>query len=183
MKTKLKIITTLILLAAIAGCASKQKTETPQLSPKAKNNMKITSSAFGNNEIIPVKFTCDGIDVNPPLVISDVPSDAKCLVLIADDPDAPMGTWTHWLVWNIDPSTTLIEENSLPENAVQGKNSFGKNSYGGPCPPSGTHRYYFNLYALDTKITLDPSSDKSDLVSAMEGHILEQAEFFGLYKR
>lgn len=183
MKPNPKIITTLILLLAIAGCALQQKMETPQLSPKANNNMKLTSPDFENNQMIPAKFTCDGMDINPPLEISEVPSSAQSLVLTVDDPDAPMGTWDHWLVWNIDPSAVLIEENSVPKKAVQGKNSFGKQPYGGPCPPSGTHRYFFKLYALDTQLTLAPSSDKSDLTSAMSGHVLGQAEIVGLYKR
>lgn len=183
MQPNLKIITTLILLLAIAGCASQQKAETPQLSPKANNNMKLTSPDFENNQMIPAKFTCDGLDINPSLEISDAPSNTQSLVLIIDDSDAPMGTWDHWLVWNIDPSAVLIKENNAPENSVQGKNSFGKNSYGGPCPPSGTHRYFFKLYALDTKLTLDPSSGKSGLTSAMSGHVLGQAELVGLYKR
>lgn len=145
--------------------------------------MKLTSPAFGNNLPIPSKYTCDGEDINPPLEISEVPEGTQSLVLIMDDPDAPVGIWDHWVVWNINPSIISIEENSVPEGAVQGMNSFGKQPYGGPCPPSGTHHYHFKLYALDTKLELDPSSKKEDVEKAMEDHILEQAELVGLYQR
>jgi Raf kinase inhibitor-like YbhB/YbcL family protein len=145
--------------------------------------MKIESPAFENNQPIPSKYTCDGEDINPPLKISDVPENAKSLVLIVDDPDAPLGTFTHWIVWNIDPKTSFVEENSVPAGAIVGVNDFGKNSYGGPCPPSGTHHYHFKLYALDTTLNLDKNSKKKDLEKAMENHILEKAEIIGIYKR
>lgn len=147
------------------------------------NLMKITSSAFKHNEKIPVKYTCDGENVNPPLEISDVPSNASTLALIMDDPDAPSGTWAHWLVWNIPPSASSIMENSVPESAMQGKTSFGNNRYGGPCPPSGAHRYFFKLYALDTKLRLPSYSEAKDLEQALQGHILRQAELVGVYGR
>ncbi len=145
--------------------------------------MKLTSSVFENKDLIPSKYTCDGEDVNPPLNISDIPEKTKSLVLIVDDPDAPSGTWDHWIVWNILPSVSKIEENSVPEGAVQGMNDFGKQSYGGPCPPSGTHNYHFKLYALDTKLEIESSSKKEEVKEAMEGHILEQAELIGKYQR
>jgi len=145
--------------------------------------MKIESPAFENNQPIPSKYTCDGEDINPPLKISDVPENAKSLVLIVDDPDAPFGAFTHWIVWNIDPKTSFIEENSVPDGAIVGVNDFGKNSYGGPCPPSGTHHYHFKLYALDSTLNLDKNSKKKDLEKAMENHILEKAEIIGIYKR
>ena len=146
-------------------------------------NMKLTSPVFENNQLIPSKYACDGEDINPPLQISEVPEGAKSLVLIVDDPDAPMGTWDHWIVWNIDPDTGKIEEDSVPEGAVEGLNDFRKHSYGGPCPPSGTHRYFFKLYALDTQLELDDSSRKKDVERAMKGHILDTAELIGLYQR
>jgi len=161
-------------------------TETPiitEIPLTTEINMKIESPAFENNQPIPSKYTCDGEDVNPPLKISDVPEDAKSLVLIVDDPDAPLGTFTHWIVWNIDPKTSFIEENSIPDGAIVGVNDFGKNSYGGPCPPSGTHHYHFKLYALDTTLNLDKNSKKKDLEKAIENHILEKAEIIGIYKR
>jgi len=146
-------------------------------------NMKIESPQFSQNGRIPSKYTCDGEDINPPLKISDVPKSAKSLVLIVDDPDAPMGTWVHWTVWNISPETREIQENSVPEGAVEGITSFGKKGYGGPCPPSGTHRYFFKLYALDTLLNLDSSAEVKDIEQAIEGHILEKAELIGLYQR
>ncbi|MFQ5722200.1 MAG: YbhB/YbcL family Raf kinase inhibitor-like protein, partial [Candidatus Aminicenantales bacterium] len=139
--------------------------------------------AFEEAGMIPKQYTCDGEDISPPLSWTSVPEGTKSLALICDDPDAPMGTWVHWLVWNIGPSITSIGENSVPERAVQGMNSFGKQPYGGPCPPSGTHHYHFKLYALDTKLELDSSSEKRALELAMEGHILDQAELIGLYQR
>jgi Raf kinase inhibitor-like YbhB/YbcL family protein len=145
--------------------------------------MKISSPAFENNSKIPSKFTCDGENANPPLKIEDVPSGTKSLVLIVDDPDAPGGTFLHWLVWNIPPQTTLIEENSLPQGAVQGGNDFGKENYGGPCPPSGTHRYFFKLYALDKNLNLPKGSSLKEVEKEMEVHILDQAQLIGLYQK
>jgi hypothetical protein len=140
----------------------------------------VTSPAFENNKSIPSKYTCDGNDVNPPLIIEGTPEETKSLVLIVDDPDAPMRTWDHWVVWNILP-TNKIEENSVP--GVEGMNSFRKHSYGGPCPPSGTHRYFFKIYALDTKLNLDSNSRKKNVEKAMKGHILAKGELVGLYSR
>lgn len=144
--------------------------------------MKITSPVFEHNQDIPKKYTCQGEDVNPPLEISDVPSEAKSLVLIMDDPDAPMGTWDHWIVWNINPEVKKIEENTTPEGVV-GENSWNKNNYGGPCPPSGKHRYFFKLYALDTKLTLKSNKGKKAVEKAMKNHILKQTELIGLYQK
>ncbi|MFH2012640.1 MAG: YbhB/YbcL family Raf kinase inhibitor-like protein [Pseudomonadota bacterium] len=145
--------------------------------------MKISSSAFEQNGQIPKKYTCDGSDVNPPLKFEDVPSETKSLVLIVDDPDAPLGTWVHWVLWNIDPKTSEIKENYVPKNAKQGMNDFRKHDYGGPCPPSGTHRYFFKLYALDITLNLGPNITKGDIESSIKGHILSKAELIGLYKR
>ncbi len=145
--------------------------------------LKITSPSFKDGEMIPRKYTCQGDDVNPQLDISGIPENTKSLVLIMDDPDAPMGTWDHWIVWNISPDTKTIAENSVPAGAVQGKNSWGRNDYGGPCPPSGTHRYFFKLYALDTTLDIPEKSKKKDVEKAMQGHILEQAQLMGKYKK
>ena len=147
--------------------------------------MRIESPAFGNTSRIPTAYTCDGANVNPPLAIADVPAGAKSLCLIMDDPDAPMGTWVHWTVWNIDPKTTGIPEHSVPKGSVEGKTSAGESGYGGPCPPppTGTHRYFFKLYALDRTLDLPASPDKAALERAMEGHILGNAELIGLYSR
>ena len=145
--------------------------------------MTITSSAFKHKSKIPSKYTCDGENINPPLQIADVPSAAKSLVLISDDPDAPMGTWVHWTAWNISPESKEIAENSAPIGAVEVMTSFGDKGYGGPCPPSGTHRYFFKLYALDKALDLPPSAKASDIEKAMTGHILDKTELIGLYQR
>lgn len=145
--------------------------------------MKLTSSAFQNQQPIPSKYSCDGENVNPQLQISEVPEGAKGLVLIVDDPDAPGGTFTHWLLWNIPVEAKTIEENSVPVGAVAGTNDFGKNSYGGPCPPGGVHHYHFKVYALGTGLDLDSSAKKEDLEKAMEDHILDRAELIGSYQR
>ncbi len=168
----------ILLLAAllIAGCSQQEK-EVEQM-----GDLKLTSPAFEDNGMIPAKYTCDGNDINPELLIEGIPAEAKSLVLIVDDPDAPVGTWDHWIVWNI-PVVSKIGENSVPEGAVQGLNDFKKHDYGGPCPPSGTHRYMFKLYALDTTLDLDSNSKKGDVEKAMEGHILAQTKLVGLYSR
>ncbi len=145
--------------------------------------MTISSPAFKNGELIPSKFTCDGTDVSPALTISNVPPEAKSLALIMDDPDAPGGMWVHWVVWGIDPKTREIAENSVPRGARQGMNDFRKTPYGGPCPPSGTHRYFFKLYALDTLPDPGPNATKTALEKAMKGHVVGQTELMGKYKR
>jgi len=142
--------------------------------------LRITSPVFQNRGIIPAKYTCDGVNVNPPLSIEDIPEGTRSLVLIVDDPDAPMETWDHWIVWNIPP-VEKIEENSVP--GIEGLNDFNKHSYGGPSPPSGTHRYFFKVYALDTKLDLNRNSRKEDVERAIEGHILAKGEIVGLYRR
>lgn len=147
------------------------------------NQFSLESSAFSNNGNIPKLYTCDGKDINPPLTIRNVPAGAKSLVLIVDDPDAPAGTWVHWVMWNIDTSTKDIAENSVPSGAMQGRNDFKKTSYGGPCPPSGTHRYFFKAYALDTPLNLKDNATKQDVEKAMKGHVVAEAQVIGLYKR
>ena len=145
--------------------------------------LKISSPAFGNNEMIPTKYTCDSADLIPPLEIGGVPENAKSLALIVDDPDAPRGTWVHWVVWNIDPKTREIVEGSVPKGAKQGMNDFQKLDYGGPCPPSGTHRYFFKLYALDALLNLEKGATKAVLEKAMQGHLLAQTQITGLYQK
>src|SRR6201993_3488928 len=130
--------------------------------------IKITSSAFQEGGNIPSKFTCDGGDSSPPLRLAEIPSGAKSLVLVVDDPDAPSGLFTHWIVWNISPQTNSIAEGSKPKG-VHGTNDFGKSGYGGPCPPSGTHRYYFRIFALDRELDLPPSTKRSQLDAAIKG--------------
>lgn len=145
--------------------------------------MKISSPAFVENGAIPAQYTCDGQDANPPLQIENVPGETRSLALIVDDPDAPGGMWVHWVVWNIDPTSREVGENSVPAGAVQGKNDWRRNSYGGPCPPSGTHRYFFKLYALDTTLNLGAGTTKADLEKAMKGHVLAQTQLIGVYRR
>jgi Raf kinase inhibitor-like YbhB/YbcL family protein len=145
--------------------------------------MKISSGAFTMNGSIPSKYTCDGMDINPPLTIENVPTEAKSLVLIVDDPDAPRGMWVHWVVWNIDPATKEIKENSVPPGSSQGMTDFRKQKYGGPCPPSGVHRYFFKLYALSSTLTLAPNAGKVAVEQAMKVSILAQTELIGLYTR
>jgi Raf kinase inhibitor-like YbhB/YbcL family protein len=142
--------------------------------------MKLKSPAFENNNNIPKRFTCDGEGVNPPLEIENIPNGAKSLALIVDDPDAPMGTFVHWVVYDI-PIVTKIEENSVP--GKQGVNTMRGKNWVSPCPPSGTHRYIFKLYALDTELKLKDGADKRAVEKAMESHVLGKAELIGLYKR
>jgi Raf kinase inhibitor-like YbhB/YbcL family protein len=141
----------------------------------------VKSSAFENNQLIPVKYTCDGDDVNPPLTIEGVPEGTKSLVLIVDDPDAPSGIWNHWVVWNIPPGARKIEENTVP--GTEGISTSRKHAYGGPCPPYGTHRYFFKVYALDAKLDLTANSTKKNVEKAMESHMLAEGELMGLYRR
>ena len=145
--------------------------------------MKITSSKFVNSGFIPVKYTCDGKDINPPLDIFAVPLKTESLVLLVEDPDAPHGNWVHWVISDISPKISRIEEDSAPKGAVEGRTSFGRPGYGGPCPPAGTHHFIFRLYALDTKLHLSSVEGKEGVEKAMAGHILEQAELVGLYNR
>jgi len=142
--------------------------------------MKLTSSEFENNKPLPAKFTCEGAGVNPALIIEDISQQAQSLALIIDDPDAPRGTFVHWVVFNI-PVVSRIEENSIP--GKQGINDSGESTYCGPCPPSGTHRYFFKIYALDCALNLKEGITKQDLEKAMQGHILGNAELVALYKR
>jgi Raf kinase inhibitor-like YbhB/YbcL family protein len=163
----------LILAILLYSCASPSTEITS-------DPMKLTSPAFADKQMIPSEFTCDGAGKIPPLEIAGVPANAKSLALITDDPDAPVGVWDHWVVWNIPAETKRID--SEPEG-TPGKNSWGKTGYGGPCPPSGTHRYYFKIYALDAILDLPAGSNKASLLSAMKGHILGEASLMGTYSR
>lgn len=143
-------------------------------------NIKVFSSAFEANRTIPRKYTCDGENLNPPLELEGIPEEAESLVLIIDDPDAPMKIFTHWIVWNIEP-VAKIEEDSIP--GVEGINDFRKIGYGGPCPSSGTHRYFFRVYALDRKLELKAGAGRKELESEMIGHIIAEGELIGKYSR
>jgi hypothetical protein len=150
--------------------------------------MEIISSAFKAGESIPSKYTCDSVDISPPLTWSNVPYGTKSFALICDDPDAPSGTYVHWVMFNLPPDTRELPED-LPKKEIlengskQGKNDFGKIGYGGPCPPGGTHRYYFRIYALDTELNIKPGITKKDLLKVMDTHVLEEGQLMGRYKR
>jgi Raf kinase inhibitor-like YbhB/YbcL family protein len=150
--------------------------------------LKITSSAFSEGDMIPRQHTCDGADASPALSWSGVPEGTKSLALICDDPDAPMGTWVHWVLFNIPPGESGLPAKvpsnaSLSNGAKHGTNDFRRLGYGGPCPPGGTHRYYFKLYALDTVLNLDSGATKSKLEEAMRGRILAEGQLMGKYQR
>jgi Raf kinase inhibitor-like YbhB/YbcL family protein len=142
--------------------------------------LNVTSPAFHNHGNIPVQYTVDGDNLSPPLEIEGIPENAQSLVIIVDDPDAPKKTWVHWVVWNI-PIVKKIYEDNAP--GVQGLNDFMGHNYGGPAPPSGTHRYFFKVYALDTKLNLEQRSRKEDVEKAMEGHILAMGQMVGMYSK
>lgn len=150
--------------------------------------MKITSPAFMEGGMIPSKYTCDGQDISPPLEWKDFPDGTESFALICDDPDAPVGVWVHWVLYNIPRNTPRLDENVRPEQEFksgmrQGNNDWPKIGYGGPCPPSGTHRYYFNLYALDTVLDIKPGASKAQILKAMAGHVLAETQLVGKYKR
>ena len=150
--------------------------------------MNLTSPAFTQGQPIPVKFSCKGADVSPALVWSEPPTGTKSFALIMDDPDAPMGTWVHWVLFNIPAAARGLPEGvptsaTLADGSVQGVTSARSAGYHGPCPPSGTHRYFFKLYALDTALNLTSSADKKAVEAAMEGHILAQAELMGTFSK
>lgn len=145
--------------------------------------MRITSPSFSDSTPIPAQFTCDGKDLSPQLELRDVPEDTQSLTLIVHDPDAPSGNWVHWLLWNISPDVKEIPEGTVPAGVIQGTTSSGSTGYHGPCPPSGTHRYIFDLYALDTALNLPSTATDVELKAAMSDHIITQATLTGLYKR
>lgn len=145
--------------------------------------MKITSSAFKDTMTIPKKYTCEGLNINPALAITEIPPAAKSLALIMDDPDAPGGTFNHWLLWNIPLEQATIAEATTPSSAVVGKNSAGSNKYLGPCPPSGTHHYRFTAFALDSTLSLGAEANRAKLDEALKNHVIDQATLTGLYQK
>jgi Raf kinase inhibitor-like YbhB/YbcL family protein len=176
MKAMIGLLFLIAFASPVIGLAHAQ-------SSPASASLKVTSSAFSDGGKIHPKYTCDNSNVSPPLRIENLPKAVKSLALIVDDPDAPGRTWTHWLLWNIDPKATEIRENSVPQNAVQGTSDFGSARYGGPCPPSGAHRYYFKAYALDVALSLPSSAKKAAVEKAMAGHILAKGSLMGTYSR
>lgn len=184
-----KIFSFIIIPLFLGGCfqplVQPQNTDESRVGTQpdtAAMSLSLTSPAFVHQAVIPVDYTCDGEDINPPLEISGVPKGAKSLVLIVDDPDAPAGVWVHWLLWNIPPHVTLIEEDSVPDG-IQGTTDFNRALWGGPCPPSGVHRYFFKLYAIDTLLNLTSGARKAEVEEAMESHILDEAVLMGKYSR
>ena len=181
MKMYLRRTSTVAIIALAIFLSGEGRGENPKT--KGSTNMKITSPAFQEGGEIPAKFSRDGGNRNPALDISGTPSESKSLVLIVDDPDAPVGLFTHWLVWNIDPKTTEIAEHSVPNGAVQGTNDFPGAQYDGPQPPSGTHRYYFRIFALDQTLNLRAGAKRKELDAAMKGHVIAQGELMGRYAK
>lgn len=177
----------------LAGLAGVAVTLLAQAEPAKKSaafaSLNLTSSAFPAGGSIPAKYSCEGANVSPALEWSGTPAAAKSLALICDDPDAPAGTWTHWVLFNLPANTTSLPEKmdtaaALPSGAKQGTNDFQKTGYGGPCPPPGKpHRYFFRLYALDTEVALKPGATRKDLLHAMEHHIIAEGQFMGTYQR
>ncbi len=148
----------------------------------------LSSAAFKDGQPIPRQYTCDGVNVSPPLEWTGVPKTAKTIAIIADDPDAPSGTWVHWVLYNLPAENIGLVENlppteNLKAGGFQGKSDFGKIGYGGPCPPSGTHRYFFKIYALDIELPLKAGATKAELETAMQGHTLAQGQLMGTYSR
>jgi Raf kinase inhibitor-like YbhB/YbcL family protein len=180
------VLMLLVLLSICVGC--KQSSEAMQ-SGESSMPIEITSTAFEQGMSIPSQYTGDGADQSPPLRWSELPSGTKSIALICDDPDAPRGTWVHWVLFNLPPGTRELEEGvpttaTLPSGAKQGKNDFGNIGYGGPAPPKGKpHRYFFNLYALAVVVDLPPGATKAELVDAMKGHVLAEGQLMGTYKR
>jgi len=189
----------LILIAIIlASCTSSAKS-TPQSSAtstptsetaateipatEATMSLTLTSDAFANGQSIPAKYSCIGKNISPALAWDEPPASTKSFALIVDDPDAPMGTWVHWVLFNIQSNTGSLRENADSSAMSAGKNSSGNTRYDGPCPPSGTHRYFFKLYALDSTLSLSPGATKEQVLKAMEGHILAQAELMGTFSK
>jgi len=165
-----------LVIALLVGCGHKDEPKPPA------GALTVSSPAFAANAAIPAEYTCEGADRSPPLAWSGAPADTKGYALVVDDPDAPGQTWVHWVVTGIPATVTGAGAGTPPANATLGTNDFGKQAWGGPCPPSGRHRYRFHVYALDTKIAR-AGITKADLVAAMAGHILAEGELVGLYEK
>jgi len=176
------------VLLVLASCSSRNA-DTAPAERAAKMTVQVTSSAFKEGGSIPSKYTCDGQNVSPTLSWNTIPDGTKSIALIADDPDAPRGTWVHWVLYGLPPSLRELPEHVPASESIlgnggrQGMTDFGKIGYGGPCPPSGTHRYYFKVYALDSDLHPNPGLTKAQLLKAMEGHILAQGQLMGKYSR
>lgn len=186
-----RMIVGITLLSMSLACASRtQPTSTPakEIPPRGQIEFKLTSNAFKEGEAIPRQYTCDGVNVSPSLEWSGVPKNAKTIAIIADDPDAPSGTWVHWVLYNLPADVIGLVENlpareNLRAGGFQGKSDFGKIGYGGPCPPSGSHRYFFKIYAVDSELPLKAGATKAEVEKALEGHIVGQTQLMGTYAR
>lgn len=183
-------ISWLIFACMLASCSTSGGTETSQMISEEGDMMalELSSPAFKDGEAIPEKYSCDGEDISPALNWENLPAGTESLALIMDDPDAPGGTWVHWVVYDIPPETTGFPEKisatgELPNGGKQGNNSWKRFGYGGPCPPRGTHRYFFKLYALDSILGLESGITKGRLLRAMEGHVLDQGQLMGTFSR
>jgi len=176
-------------LMVLAGGCDAQPSASSGHKPAPAMKLQVTSSAFTEGQPIPKRHTCQGADVSPPLRWSGVPANAKALALICDDPDAPAGTWVHWVLYSLPASVAELDEHcpttpTLPNGAKQGRNDFGRIGYGGPCPPPGKpHRYFFKLYALDSELALEPGLTKAQLLSAIRGHVVAEGQLMGTYRR
>ncbi len=189
-----KIFLSIFVIFLIYSCKGKveEKVQINTMQEKKEKDVnmqfKITSQAFEDGGIIPKKYTCDAEDISPPLKWESVPEGTESLAIVCDDPDAPMGTWVHWVLFNITPDTKELPEKvstteTIDNGAKQGTNDFGNIGYGGPCPPGGTHRYFFKLYALDTMLNIEAGIKKADLLKAIEGHLIFETQLMGKYKR
>jgi len=180
----------LLFVAVLFGCLTTASCPDAPKSAKEKvMNIQIISTAFSDGQPIPAKYSCEGSDVSPPLKWTNAPANTKSFALIADDPDAPVGTWVHWVLYDLPPNTTGLPEDVaktqvISGGAKQGLNSWPRLGYGGPCPPPGKpHRYFFKLYALDTMLNLKPGATKKDVEAAMKGHVLAEGQLMGTYRR
>ena len=173
-----------LALAAAFGCRASDPTQAEAISTgETAMSIEITSSVFEEGERIPVEYTCNGKNISPPLAWKGLPVNTQSLALIVDDPDAPAGTWVHWVLYNLPASAEGLQSGAA-DSGIQGQNSSRKSGYSGPCPPAGKpHRYFFKLYALDTSLTIDPGATKAELEKAMQGHILGQGQLMGIFSR
>jgi Raf kinase inhibitor-like YbhB/YbcL family protein len=182
----------ILLVVTMLACSPRQQPAAPSPTPAVQKEtimeLKLKSAAFKEGQTIPRQYTCDGVNVSPPLEWSGAPKNAKTIAIIADDPDAPRGTWVHWVLYNLPAENIGLVENlaateTLKAGGFQGKNDFDKIGYGGPCPPSGTHRYFFKIYAVDAELPLPAGATKAELEKAMQGHIVAQGQLMGTYSR
>ncbi len=185
MATKYHLI---LIVVTMIGCSNVRNRVQQQKSGDMIMEFTISSEVFKDGGMIPRKYTCDGLDVSPPLTWKGAPEGTKSFALIVDDPDAPMGTWVHWVAFNIPSTVNSLKEGippdeRLPDGTLQGKNDFRKIGYGGPCPPSGTHRYFFKLYAVDKVLSISSGVSKDGLLSAMKGHVIGETRIIGRYSR